>query len=351
MFYLYNATCISPQHTFGSISLDTLYESAGNKLSAIEPRYEGMPANALRRMSKAVKLGLAAAAPLINAAHLPDGIVIGSGNGGMEESGRFLNQIVDYNEDLLTPGNFVQSTPNTVTSQLCMLLKRREYNITHVQRGLSFENAITDVDMLLREHPDHTYLLGGVDEIAAYNHEIDKLGGWFRQKAVSNHDLYINPAPGSIAGEGVAMFLAGSAPLQQALGQVAAYSYFNTPDINLFESRLQQFLAQYMAEDGAIHLLLSGDGGDSRQHSFYQVVENQFNDETTVGRFKHMSGEYPTVSSFALWLGCMVLSRQVKLPAHAIKRQGTNAYPETILIHNTHKGLQHSLILLKRASH
>jgi 3-oxoacyl-[acyl-carrier-protein] synthase II len=346
MFYIYKATCISPQQTFGAVDLDTLRESADNKLQALEPRYEGIPANVLRRMSKTVKLGITAAMPLIEAEHSPQGIIMGSGNGGMEESGQFLNQIVEYDEDMLTPGNFVQSTPNTVTSQLCLLLKRREYNITHVQRGLSFENALMDTDMLLMEYPDNTYLLGGVDEIASYNHEIDKLSGWFRQEAVSNKDIYLNTASGSIAGEGVAMFLAGLTP-KGAMARLQAYSLSTTTDAGVFQQQLQQFLQQHLAHGEQIDLLLSGDGGDSRQTQFYEFSEALMNADTTIGRFKHMCGEYPTASAFALWLSCSLVSGDIELPAHAVKRQGSAKQYSTILIHNTHKGAQHSLMLVR----
>ncbi|GAB2695790.1 beta-ketoacyl synthase chain length factor [Mucilaginibacter koreensis] len=346
MFYIYKATCISPQQTFGAVDLDNLRESADNKLQALEPRYEGIPANVLRRMSKTVKLGTAAATPLIDAEHPPQGIIMGSGNGGMEESGRFLNQIVEYDEDMLTPGNFVQSTPNTVTSQLCLLLKRREYNITHVQRGLSFENALMDTDMLLKEYPDKVYLLGGVDEIASYNHEIDKLSGWFKQEAVNNRNLYYSSTPGSIAGEGVAMFLTGT-NAAGAMAQVQAYTMSTTTDAQVFRQQLTKFLQQHLPQGGQIDLLLSGDGGDSRQTRFYEISEALVGADTTIARFKHMCGEYPTASAFAMWLSCMLVSGGVSLPAHAVKKQGSAGGYHTILIHNTHKGAQHSLMLVR----
>lgn len=347
MFYIYKTSCISPQQTFAEVNLNNLQESADNKLLVLEARCEGIPANVLRRMSKTVKLGIAAAMPLISTEQPPAGIIMGTGNGGMEESGKFLNQIVEYNEDMLTPTNFVQSTPNTVTSQLCMLLKRKEYNITHVQRGLSFETAIVDTAMLLKEYPDKTFLLGGVDEIASYNHEIDKLDGWFRQETVSNRDLYKHQAPGSIAGEGAALFLTGS-KADNAIAELKAMALIHITDAASFKSNLQQFLQQHLQDGEEIDLLLSGESGDNRQASFYAISEEAIESNATIARFKHMSGEYPTASAFALWLACMLVSEQVDLPAHAIKCQGKSGQYKTILIHNTHKGAQHSFMLVRK---
>src|SRR3979490_1126838 len=123
MFYIRQATCISPQRTFSGTKIDLSqeYESVDNKMKALEPPYPGIPDNILRRMAKAVRMGVGTALPLIKGVGsqtpdragvptpdgaggpLPEGIIIGTANGGMEESVKFLKQIVDYNEEMLTP--------------------------------------------------------------------------------------------------------------------------------------------------------------------------------------------------------------------------------------------------------
>ena len=62
----------------------------------------------------------------------------------MEDCIKFLNQIVEYKEGLLTPANFVQSTSNAAAAQIALVTKNHQYNITHVHRGLAFENALMD---------------------------------------------------------------------------------------------------------------------------------------------------------------------------------------------------------------
>src|SRR3954463_2807854 len=114
MFYIHQASCISPMQTFPYTDLSMLHEPVNNKLLAIEPKYEGIPPGVLRRMSKSVRMGMGAALPLLKLLPAPDGIVIGTANAGFEDCFHFLKQIVDYNEGTLTPGNFVQSTPNTL---------------------------------------------------------------------------------------------------------------------------------------------------------------------------------------------------------------------------------------------
>src|SRR5580704_15336772 len=134
MLYIHKSTCISPQNTFSNIDIELLAGITDHQLKAIEPSYEGIPKGILRRMGKAVRMGVGSALPIIK--DQLNGIIIGTANGGMEDCIKFLNQIIDYSEDMLAPGNFVQSTPNAIAAQLGMIGGNKGYNITHVHRGL-----------------------------------------------------------------------------------------------------------------------------------------------------------------------------------------------------------------------
>ncbi|HTL07633.1 MAG TPA: beta-ketoacyl synthase chain length factor, partial [Chitinophagaceae bacterium] len=171
MFYIHLAHCISAQHSFGSVDIEQLQPVVNNKLQVIEPSYQGIPTGVLRRMGRAIRMGVGGALPIIKSSHQPlQGIIIGTADGGMEDCIKFLNQIIDYDEGMLTPTNFVQSTTNAIAAQIGLLSANTSYNTTHVHRGLAFENALIDAAMLLQEHAGAQYLVGGVDEISAYNY-------------------------------------------------------------------------------------------------------------------------------------------------------------------------------------
>ena len=174
---------------------------------AIEPSYEGIPPGVLRRMGKAVRMGAGAAMPIVKNNPNPDGIIIGTANGGKEDCVKFLNQIIEYDEGLLTPINFVQSTPNAIAAQIGLLTNNHGYNITHLHLGLAFEFAIIDADMMLNENPLNSYLLGAVDDISIYNYNYEDKSGWYKKEAFTNKSFYETNSPGSIAGEAAAMFL------------------------------------------------------------------------------------------------------------------------------------------------
>jgi hypothetical protein len=343
MFYIHRTKCITPQQLFLNPEIQELKESVDNKMKVIEPAYEGIPMPILRRMGKAVRMGVGAALPIIGNTMELNGIVIGTANGGMEDCIKFLNQVIEYEEGTLTPTNFVQSTTNAIASQLALLSSNKGYNITHVHRGLSFENAIIDVDMLIKEHPENAYLLGGVDEISTYQYNIDYLAGWFKEK-VSNKNLYEEESAGSIAGEGSAMFVANGLK-EKALAKLQAITLFHSEDELAIAERLENFLKTNLAEGEKIDLFLSGENGDNRYLKYYSACEKVLGDKPTLARFKHMTGEYATATAAALWLACHLI-KNPGLPTHMLKRPGHQKEFKKILIYNNFKGVQNAFILI-----
>lgn len=330
MLYIHHTSCIYPQK-----GLDSPVGPVNNQLKAVEPVYDGIPGNVLRRMSKSVKLGVGAALPLLK--YSPDGILIGTGYGGMEDSIRFLNQIIAYDEGVLTPGTFVQSTANAIASQLGLLQHNRGYNITFVNRGLSFESALLDAAMLVREHPGRSWLAGGVDEISAHHYRFECAEGWFKDGVAAGEGIAAG-AGADAAGEGAAAFLVNDDPAG-ALARISRIVLVSGEDEEVLRSALTGML------EGTIpDLLLSGENGDNRALRWYRIAESLMSPGTGIARFKHLCGEYPTASAFALWLACNL---PAVLPAHMIKRPPAGT-PRHILFYNNYKFTQHSLMLLER---
>lgn len=339
--YIHQHTCISPQQKNGAVHLEEINTLVNGKLLAKEPVLEGIPPAMLRRMSKAVRMGIGTGLPLLKNNDI-SGIIIGSANGGMEDCIKFLNQIIDYNEGLLTPANFVQSTPNAIAGQLSLLTQNRGYNATHVHNGLAFENALIDAQMLVNDHPDENYLVGGVDEISSYNYNIDYLAGWY-SKTKTTGQLYAANTPATIAGEGAAMFVVNGQPAN-ALARVAAVKIFHSGDAKTVAGRFKDFIAEWVpVTDNTI--FISGENGDSRQLPFYVSCEEVFGSAIPVARFKHVTGEYPTASSFALWLACQAFKEQ-SLPSHFYKNEHNLSQVDRIIIYNQYQGKQHSFIFV-----
>lgn len=341
MLYIHHTTCISPQPAdhfggAGAFALaggDAPQGPVNGVYRVVEPAYPGIAPNTLRRMSKAVRLGVGAAMPLIRQERI-DGILIGTGNGGMEESVKFLRQIVDYGEGMLAPGHFVQSIPNAIASQIGLSGHTRGYNSTYVHRGLGFEHALIDAAMLIDENPGARYLVGGVDELSNYHYQIELADGWYKTTVTPGLSLYDYDSPGSIAGEGAALFLVSGEPAG-ALAGIKGIETFHSTDQHVVATRLQAFLDRHLPASSRLALHISGENGDNRALPFYPACASVIDAAVPVVRYKHLCGEYPTASAFAVWLA-LQLGPQMLLPA-------------PILLYNNHKLTQHSFILLERS--
>jgi hypothetical protein len=344
MFYIHQTSCISPQHTSGNVDWNALFEPVDKKLHAVEPAYEGIPPGVLRRMGKAVRMGVGAALPLLHNNKVPDGIIIATTNCGKEDSTKFLNQIVEYNEGMLTPLNFVQSTPNAIAAQIGLLTKNHGYNITHLQSGLAFEFAMIDADMMLNENPLGSYLLGAADDISTSNYYTEEKAGWYKKDDISNKILYETNSAGSIAGEAATIFLV-NANEAGSIAKVHAVDTLHHEDESVVREKIQGFIKNYLPPGEKIDLLLTGENGDNRLLKYYSSCESVVSDDVTVARFKHMSGEYPTATAMGLWLCCELLSKQT-IPVHMLKRKGSKREYKNTLIYNNYKGIQHSFILV-----
>ncbi len=174
--YIRSAEAISPQKTFleddflaGPVIPEKPY------FTCLNPDYKQFinPAS-LRRMSKVIRMGLTASKVCLEAAGIsnPGAILIGSGLGCVQDTARFLNQVIDNNEQLLNPTAFIQSTHNTVSGQIALMLGCKEYNLTFTQKTISFETALLDAILLLEEGSAGDILVGGIDEIVEESYDL-----------------------------------------------------------------------------------------------------------------------------------------------------------------------------------
>jgi hypothetical protein len=94
-------------------------------------------------------------------------------------------------------------------------------------------------------------------------------------------------------------------------------------------------------------LFLQGENGDNRLLKYYSACESLFDEQTTIGRFKHLTGEFQTVPAVALWMACDFLQTQA-LPHHVVKKKGNNDSINRILIYNNYQGAQHGFLLVEK---
>ena len=344
--YIRATSNISPQNTFGTSSLSgNIIEYNTNRLKAIEPDYSKLiDVKVIRRMSRIIKMGVAAGLQCLEQAGItnPDAIITGTAYGCLEDTGIFLQKMVQNKEELLTPTAFIQSTHNTIGAQIALLLKCSGYNNTFVHRGFSFESTLLDAWMLLEENIVTNVLVGAVDEITDYSFAITQRFGLFKKNINSNFNLFAASSKGSIAGEGAAFFVVD----KQASGHDYAtldgmQTFYKPTDNEEIAERIQVFLNEHSLSMTDIDLVLCGRNGDVVGDKIYDHLNRTIFAAASVGHYKHVCGEYPTSTGFALWLACgIVKTGSVPL---AIAR-GSQKAVKRILIYNHYEMIHHSLM-------
>lgn len=341
---------ISPQKTFGHQPLaDVPVAYTGNRLACIEPDYkEFIDPKQIRRMSRIIRMGVAAATECLQEAgvKVPDAIVTGTAYGCLEDTNSFLSKMVEFNEELLTPTAFIQSTHNTIGAQIGLMLQCNNYNNAFVHRGFSFESALLDGILLLKEKEASNVLVGAIDEITNTSHTILNRLGLYKQGPVSNLDIYKTKTKGTIAGEGSSFFLLANEPSATDYAKLEGLHTFYKPGgIAAIEKQILSFLERQSININDIDLIITGKSGDAASDKIYdQLSQSTFSGKAMVN-YKNLCGEYPTASAFALWLAANTI-KTGKVPAVLGYSGSAEKKIKRGLIYNNYLDIHHSLFLV-----
>jgi 3-oxoacyl-(acyl-carrier-protein) synthase len=351
MNFINGAGVISPQQTVGVREFPVeIIGCCCDYLQAIEPVYRNYidPVQS-RRMSRLIKMGIAAArlCVLDSGIDLPDGIITGTGLGSVEDTEKILAEIT-HDERFLNPTPFIQSTYNTISSQVAIQLKCHGYNSTYVHRIFSFESGLMDAMLQLSELPGRNFLVGAIDEMTLNHLQITRRIGLWRKEPVHNLELWKNNTDGALAGEGAAFFMISDTPSPSTYGQIVDVSTIFSPEpgTNMSE-RVEHFLLKNGISTKDIDLVLLGMNGDARYDDHYNHLADCCLPDASRGWFKHLCGEYHTASGFGLFIAATILRNQI-IP-EIIRLPGKEVHDiNYILIYNQFRGVNHTLILLKR---
>jgi 3-oxoacyl-(acyl-carrier-protein) synthase len=296
-------------------------------------------------MGKSVRMGVGAGLPLIQKRTDIEGIILATANGGLEDCLKFLNQIVEYKEGTLTPTNFVQSTPNAIAGNLALMSKNTGYNTTHVHEGLAFECALLDAMMLLNESKARTLLVGSIDEISDYNYNINFLGGSFKSESTNSETLLNSDSPGTVSGEGAALFVVESEISENSVAQVLDVGQITYATYTELVACLHNLLEKNRIMVKDIDTVILGYSGNNRNDHWYSQLYQELFLHTSVYSYKNLTGDYPTASGFATWLAVQLFAGK-EIPSALLHHAPHVRKSKNILIYNHYKGVQHGFVLL-----
>lgn len=254
-------------------------------------------ANMLRRMSRMVRMGVAAGMLCLDGTAPDDigGIVTATCLGGLEDTEKFLAEISERNEAGLNPTPFMRSVFNTVGAQIALLKGIKVYNVTYVHRTSSFESALSDALMLLSEGR-HNVLAGAFDEMTPSSVAVKERLGLYRH--------------GKHPGEGASFFLLADRPSDRTLATIHGVDVSRG---SMSAEETEEHICSFLAAQG----VPSAD---------VEIIDGS--------AYRSLYGEWGTVS--ARFLSEAAVSMSSRSSRYA-------------LLHNCPDGYVHSMILIGKA--
>lgn len=348
--YINGTGCISPQDSIDrQWFFDPVLPPAGDYYQAKEPSYkEFIAPNLLRRMGRAIKMGVAGANLALQEAGISqvDAIITGTGLGCFEDSERFLLAMLNNDEQFLTPTSFIQSTHNTVGSQIALIMKCHDYNYTYVHRGFSFESTVQDALMLFAEGKQ-TVLVGGIEEHTPNYVELNRRAHKFKRYD-PQLKFWESTQRGIQMSEGAAFFVLSKAQTATSTARVEGIQTLYKPGSSAeLLKKLDTFLQRHGMELSQIDVCLMGFSSDAVFDQHLRAMLPAIEQATVAAHFKHLCGEYHTASAFALWTADQLIRRQ-KLPEVLSVSSKQPARINHVLIINQYLGTNYSFALVSK---
>lgn len=166
--YIKSAAQISAQPPLSEDCFFSPVTTGGNLLLSVDPDFSNwLSAMTARRMNRIIKRAVVTSKVALEKAFItmPDAIVTGTGLGCVDNTDRFFNAMLENGEECLPPTYFMNSTQNTISSQIALSMGCHGYNNTYSHGCISFQSALWDGFSLIRDSEAGNVLVGGFDEM------------------------------------------------------------------------------------------------------------------------------------------------------------------------------------------
>ena len=306
-----------------------------------------------RRIGTLVKRALVTSADALRKGQceMPDAIISGTGLGCVEHTEKFLNAVIDNDEECLPPTAFMQSTHNTIGSQIALQLKCHGYNCTYSHRGTSFESALFDAFMQLKLNQIQSALVGAHDEMTPdYFLMLSKLDFW-KSNFFELEQLRRGEEKGSISGSCSLSMLLSSQRQDNTLCELKDMELLYRPGILQSRHAINDILLRNNLCLSDIDAVVMGWSGDQDNDDVYHELKGHIFSEIPCLWYKQMFGESFSASSFGVYVAAVCL-REGRIPAHFFHEQEEaetyHREPKNILVYNHFQDRDHSVILLTK---
>ncbi len=349
--YIQAASHISIQQPLNDDWFEQPIMPAQSYNESIEPDYKDYFAPmAARRMGKLLKRATVTAVDALRKGNMEnvDAIITGTGLGCIDNTEKFLRAMIDNGEEFLQPTYFMQSTHNTISSQVALHLKCHGYNCTYSHRGTSFDGSLMDAFVQMRLGMIHSALVGGQDEMTpAYFDMLGKIGYW-KSGDIRPEVLKRADSKGSLSGSCSLNMLLSDQRHDSTLCRMDAMEMLYEPTMKQLSETVHRMLSNAGVSLNNLSAVVLGLSGDCDNDAVYHQFVQQVCPEKNIVWFKHLFGESFSASSFGVYVGATLLKRNV-IPVHLLyNRETPVSAPKHILVYNHFHNKDHTLILLSK---
>ncbi len=274
----------------------------------------------LRRLGRLQVMCLLAAkkAGLTLDAYASDtGVYVGTGLGSLNETAAFIEGMVLNGEELVKPGNFVNSVHNAAASSLAVEYSLKGENITVAHREISFDAALGHAISALRMGRVKRAVVCGADELNYYRVLAGQAKGLWKAAGEPLRPLFSNTR-GSYPGEGAAVCVLSTDEVEGAFAKVLGAKigrYRHDARFYLKPSAAADFICSLLESCdvplGETDLMVSSSNGDCALDSVYQRVAQELG--RRIGRsishtgYKQLCGDYKAASAFGFSVSALML--------------------------------------------
>lgn len=339
--YINSASAIAAQPFFDRafFSGEVREVISADYAKSIDPDYKTLVSPQMnRRLGRIIKNGYLTAMQALKEAEctLPDAILTGTGLGCLNDTQKFLTDLIDNKEEMLSPTSFIQSTHNTVGSQIAIQLNCHNSNFTYSQRYFSFENAILEAMLMLQEESYSQILVHSSDEMTDEVYGIIKKLNIWESDSASAKQVKI--------GEGSASFLLSDTPIQNTLAQIKAFDLSLELAADEITSFIQEVLSEANLNSKDIDAVILGNNFQAANDKPFEWATSMFN-TANILHYKHLVGEFFTANAMAWWMAAHVL-KGFELPAACFLNKVNNSTPKNILVFNQYHEAYYSAAVL-----
>ena len=338
---VYSAAYVSAQQGEGIEMLCAATPLAESYQRAADPDFKAyIPPLEARRMGKLLKRAIVTSQQALSGAGIeePDAIVTGTGLGCIENTEYFLDSLCNEGEQLLKPTYFMQSTHNTIGSQVASRLHCHGYNITYAHKEISFDSALHDAFVQIGLGHIENALVGGHDELTPSYYRLLVKSGFLGQEgspACEASSSFVLAAEGSMQGE--------------PLCRVAGVRLLYTPDEELLGKAIDEMLAaEGIGRERLSGVMVSVNGNAEHDRAVLEQCRRLFGD-TPLLHYKHLFGESFSASGMGFYAAVEILSSgRIPPSLYLDGERPVEDVPQTLLHVNLADGKSVALTLLTK---